>query len=906
MESLEPNPRRELVYQVLGELYREMDPAGQIEVTDSTHLEWDLGLGSLERAELGIRLERALGVSLPGQVLWAAGCVGDLLIALGQTSSTAESARVSFLSELPAFPESARSITEALHIQLQQQGARKLLFLLDGGHCQQQLSFQELWSDVAGRAYTLRQLGIQPSQRVALMLPTGLAFVASFLAIQWVGAVPVPLYPPFRADQAKDYLERQSAILKDSGASMLVSWERALAVTQWLRLDCPGLQLISADSLASTSTDPSYACESEQLGLIQYTSGSTGKPKGVALTHANLLHNIRAYGQALQVGAKDVCVSWLPLYHDMGLIGSLLGSLYHGLPLVLMGPQDFLARPASWLQAISDFQGSISCAPNFAYDLCASRLSDEQIQGLDLSSWRVALNGAEPISPATLDKFSKRFESLGFSPRAHFPAYGLAEAALAVTFSPLHRGPKIDRVDAEYFASQGVAKPNLEGQAWVSSGVPLPGTELRIVDEHGRALGDRHQGEIQFRSGSSLREYFQQPLATSAVKDREGWVKTGDLGYLAEGELYVSGRAKDLIIVAGRNLYPQDLEAGAAEIEGIRKGCVVAFSVTRPEGEKLVLACESRVPSPELVVQVAHLILQRFGVRPHEVVLLAPGSVPKTPSGKIRHARTRELYLTGKLGKSLPLWRQAMHLARRLPARTLLGGLAVASRLLFWLGVPALLLSRCSKTYAQSALRLGSRRLLSGLGLTLSESGRPPGGPCLIVCNHASVLDPVVILASQLGPHRFVVAPWIFELGWLRPALLRLGHLKASRRDPSDAERLAEEMSVLLQSGCPMVAFPEGGIESTPGLRQFQLGLFLMAVQRGWPIQLVALQGTRLALPWPRLIPLPTALALHWGPQLKPERGDWHEAVDFAERARDWIGKHAKEALLEQRLRRQA
>jgi len=897
------------VLRVVEELCQQLNPQQTKVVNASSHLEWDLGIGSLERAELIRRLEKELGHSLPSQPLFAAPRVRDLVAAVQAPQQTGEGTdreRLSLGAPLPPFPVEAQTLIEALDYQRKHQPDRLLFFFEDEGKLSRSLSPQEMWLEAGQMAGGLAALGVQKDDAVALMLPTGLSFVAGFLAILWLGAVPVPLYPPFRADQAEDYLKRQVAILDNAKARVLISFDRAWSVTQLLQMQSGTLEkVVSAESLAGGNLVAPTPVTGDQLALIQYTSGSTGSPKGVALSHANLLHNLRAYGQALQIESEDVCISWLPLYHDMGLIGAMLGSIYHGIPLVLMGPQDFLARPSRWIKAMSHYGGTISPAPNFAYEICARRIPDEELQDIDLASWRVALNGAEAILPDTLKRFSERFGPMGFREGTHFPCYGLAEASLAVAFSPLQRGPKFDRVDEQKLQREGVAVPSPDGHPWVACGYALQGTELSVRDEQGRDLGDRRQGLLFFRSGSSLREYYGNSEATREIKSVDGWVNTGDLAYLAEGELYITGRAKDLIIKAGRNLYPQDIEAAATEVEGVRRGCVAAFSVSGGQGERLVVVYETRTPTAALRDQVARAVSQACGVGPDEIKALVPGSIPKTPSGKIRRAECRKLFQQGKLGYKAPRWLQALRLIRQVPIGRSLRGLYAALALFGVMGPPALIVSRLHGGTGRRWLGKAARATLKMLGLQLKIKGHPHDGPCLLVANHASLLDPVVVLASTHKPLLFLVAPWIYNHPFLAKALRNMSYLKISRGEPGGAPRLARDIVDRIQAGHTLAAFPEGGLETTPGLREFNLGVFQVAAENGLCIQPMVLIGTRKAMPWPTLVPRPTILEVEFGPPMFAAGKDLGDAVELARQARQWVAERCGEDLLQQRLRRE-
>ncbi|MEW6279319.1 MAG: AMP-binding protein, partial [Candidatus Eremiobacterota bacterium] len=617
-------------------------------VGPDSHLEQDLGLGSLERAELLRRLEVELGRTLSEQSVFQARTLEDLVRAThGLAPLASPEPHLRPAGQAPPLPDRAVTLLEALAYQAERQ-TRPFLYLWTEGRAFPPMTFGQLQDESERYAAGLAARGVGPGQRVALMLPTGIPFLAAYFGILRRGAVPVPLYPPFRMDQLEEFLRRQRAILENAEASLLVTFERARAVADLIYRG----RVAGDEELPLPETCPPVPLTGREPALIQYTSGSTGQPKGVLLSHANLLANLRSYGRGMAIGPEDVCVSWLPLYHDMGLIGSLLGSLYHGIPLALMGPQDFLARPSRWLRAISQYGGTISPAPNFAYEICARRIPDAELEGLDLSTWRIALNGAEAVRPDTVERFCRRLAPCGFRPGAMFPAYGLAEASLGVTFPPPGRGMKVDRVARLPLERDGVARapaPEEEALEQVSCGSALPDMEVRIA-----GMGERRVGPVQFRGPSSLERYYGHG---ESAQDPDGWVDTGDLGYLADGELYIVGRSKDLILKAGRNLHPEDVEDLAAEVEGVRRGCVAAFGVHDPESgtESLVILAETRLTGPaglrDLAEAIRRKVAEGVGLPPDRVELGPPGSVLKTPSGKIRRAECRQRVLSGAVGR---------------------------------------------------------------------------------------------------------------------------------------------------------------------------------------------------------------------------------------------------------------
>ncbi len=384
---------------------------------------------------------------------------------------------------------------------------------------------------------------------------------------------------------------------------------------------------------------------------MQFSSGSTVDPKPVALTHAALVAQADLLVAATAPGPEDVLVSWLPLYHDMGLIGALLGAMSYPGPLVLVPPEHFLARPALWLRAIARHRGTISAAPSFAYAYVADRVADADLAGLDLSSWRLALDGAEPVSAEAMRRFAARFAPHGFDPGALMPVYGLAEAALAVTFARPGRRLEGRRLDPVRLATDGVVVPG--DREVVSVGGPVPGVEVELRTEDGREADEGRLGRIFVRGPSLMAGYLGDPAATAAALPG-GWLDTGDLGFALGGELFVHGRAKDVVVVRGANHAPEEFEAALAGVAGLRPGCAVAVGFVPPggEGEVLLLLAErgrgAAEPDAEVGGAVRRAVLDRTGVAPH-VVLLAPGTLPRTSSGKLRRQEALRRWLAGTL-----------------------------------------------------------------------------------------------------------------------------------------------------------------------------------------------------------------------------------------------------------------
>ena len=665
----------------------------------ASHLDRDLGLGSLERVELLLRLEKSFGTRLDEDVLAGADTVQDLIAALSaangssgalgvRAEASVRAAEISFPGQAEGVPF-AETFQEVLRHRGRVDASRThLIFYEDEGESSS-LTFGELFEGAERVAADLAQRGIGRGDTVALMLPTSRDFFLAFAGTLLAGATPVPIYPPFRADRIAEYAERQSAILANAGARLLVTFREGASVAKLLKPLVPSLEaVVTAETLARSRAPapfgPQLHSRAEDLALLQYTSGSTGNPKGVMLTHANLLANVRAIGEALGLRNDNVGVSWLPLYHDMGLIGAWLMPLYFGLPVVVLSPLAFLSRPARWVRAFHRYRGTISAAPNFAYELAAAKVSDEEMQGLDLSAWRAALNGAEPVLPATLDRFAARFASCGFRRETLLPVYGLAEASLAVTIPPVGRGPRVDHLERAAFEQEGRAVPAPPDASapnsnedpnvisFVSAGPPIPRHEVRIANDRGDDVGERVEGQLWFRGPSTTQGYYRNEAATAALLPEgaaAGWVNSGDRAYRADGEIYITGRVKDIIIHAGHNLYPHEIEDAVARVPGVRKGCVVAFGAADPVAgtERLVIVAESREGNRDARARLAQAITaqvtETLGLPPNVVEVVPPNVIPKTSSGKLRRDATKQLFLSGELNSDAPpVWLQLARL----------------------------------------------------------------------------------------------------------------------------------------------------------------------------------------------------------------------------------------------------
>ena len=519
-------------------------------------------------------------------------------------------------------------------------------------------------------------------ERALILLDNDEHYVVAFFACLYAGVIAVPVFPPESAKQ--QHLARLFAIADDSQAACVLTSSTIIELVASAGKDFGSAELIPVNAVNEALADHwvEHRPKRDDIAFLQYTSGSTATPKGVMVSHGNLMANERAIETGFSIGADDVFVSWLPLYHDMGLIGGLLQPLYRGIPAVLMSPTFFLQRPVRWLEAISRHRGTISGGPDFAYRLCLDRIRDEQIETLDLSSWRVAFSGAEPVRHATLTGFIERFCPAGFSADTAAPCYGLAEATLLVSCNPRSTGV-VGTTFSQQSLAEGKAASAVEGNTLVDCGTPEPGHTIDIVDPDGlHSLPEGDVGEIWVQGPSVAQGYWHNPEATAKTfVTRDGvswqragagdsdahdtyaqgndarWLRTGDLGFLHQGQLYIAGRIKDLIILRGNNVYPQDIESAVeAEVEAVRKGRVAAFAVTTPEGaEGIGVAAEvSRgmqklVPAEKLI----EALREAVGSACHEplsvALLLNPGGLPKTSSGKLQRSACRQGWEAGSL-----------------------------------------------------------------------------------------------------------------------------------------------------------------------------------------------------------------------------------------------------------------
>lgn len=897
-----------------------------LSVTLDSALDRDLGFDSLSRVELVLRVERTFRVSLPEQAFASAGTPRDLLRAVLSADTTRPAAVPLEImpvarGEVEAAPHSAQTLLEVLHWHVAAQPDRPHVYLYGAGEEPEPITYTVLHDGARAIAAGLAGRGLQPGRTVAIMLPTGRDYLFCFIGILLAGGIPVPVYPPARLSQIEDHLRRHAGILANAQVSLLITVPEAQPVARLLKSQVPELRSVVTPEavLASVADFTGPSAQAEDVALLQYTSGSTGHPKGVVLTHADLLANVRAMGETIRANSTDVFVSWLPLYHDMGLIGAWLGSLYYACPLVLMSPLAFLSHPQRWLWAIHRHRGTLSAAPNFGYEFCLNKIADSELKGLDLSSWRMAFNGAEPVSPHTVRNFSKRFGHYGFRHAAMAPVYGLAEAAVGLAFPPPDRGPLIDHIQREPFVGSGRAIPaetdDTHTLEFIACGQPLPGYQIRIVDHPGgRELPEREEGQLQFRGPSATSGYFRNPEATAGLFDGE-WLDSGDLAYIAGGDVYLTSRVKDVIIRGGRNIYPYEVEEGVGNIDGVRKGCVAVFGSTDPRSgtERVVVLAETRETDPQVLdalqTRVSTLTTDLLGIPADDVVLAPPHTILKTSSGKIRRAASRELYEQGRIGKGpRAVWWQFARLIlaglwpgwRRLWRAASEFGYAAYAHLVFWLMAPTawLLVTLLPRRHWRWAVMHRAARLLLHLvrvPLLVKGMERLPQKACVVVANHASYIDGIVLIAALPSPFSFLAKAELGQRFVSGVFLRRIGAEFVDRFDQQKGVADARRTVQAAQAGHSLLVFPEGTFTRMPGLLPFHMGAFAAAGEAGLPVVPVTLRGTRSVLRGDSWFPRRGAVALIVGATILPEGSDWKAAMKLRNATRAEILRHLGE-----------
>ncbi|MEZ5400249.1 MAG: AMP-binding protein [Bryobacteraceae bacterium] len=787
-------------------------------LTPKSSFQKDLGLASLDLVELVVRCETRLEMEIPDEIAEQADTPAGWAKAIreGAENPAAESAyRIVPPPEDPvALPADARTLVDVLHWHAEKAHGRVHIHLLEEGKGQG-ITCDQLAETATRVARGLISLGLVRNDTVAILLPTGADFLDAFFGVQLAGGIPVPIYPPADATRIAEYVERQTGVLQGAGIRFLISFAGVDAIARLLRVNAPTLiEVTTVGQLREYGMRTSARFpEPSPIAVVQYTSGTVSRPRGAVLTHEGVLANIRAIGERLGVRPGDATASWLPLASDLGLVGCWLFSLYHTTPLTLLSPREFFDRPESWLWAIHDSHATLAAAPNYAYEACARRAPLWALEGLDLSRWRVAINGGEMVLPETMERFTRRFERFGFRADALTTAYGLSENSVGVAIHTPGSSPR---------AANGV----------YSVGAPLAGHRVRIVGEDGLELAEGATGRIQFRGPSQCRGYYRESVISELGRGAnlsgdatDAWMDTGDLGFVSSDELFVVGRAGDEILRAGRMLAPQPIERAACEAGGVMANGAAAVGIRDAAAgtERLIVAVESNADDAFEAARVLRAVKQAVsaavGIEPDEVRVIAPGRLPRTSNGKLRRGEVRRMILEGRLGDALPspatqraslTWNNAGALVRRALSRGIRTG--------------------------KDALRLTAARMsasggdpvpnvLGWLGRRPEPEGTTMRGPIVIVSNRCTQWDALSIVSLVQGPAVLAGDAALLGLPDWAARLLR-----------DRVVRTPDQIRHALRTGVTVILLPDSPLGTTVARCRYHLAPIEAAIAEGAPL----------------------------------------------------------------------
>ncbi len=908
---------------------------------ENSLIDKDLGLDSLGRVELISRLERSFKIELADDVFSQAETINDLLNEIVK-ASPAPDQLLRYHEKIPGKkntikrfpPANIETLLNVLEWHHQHNSQKVHLRFYSDQEIEEGITYQHLYHEAQKISSSLQERGLKDKERVSIMLPTCQEYFFSFFGIMMAGGIPVPVYPPTRPGQLQEHLKRHEKIFNNCQTVFMITTREIHRLGHLLKDHVPEMRSIFTpkDLASPRQLKPNKKLSSSDIAFLQYTSGSTGDPKGVTLTHRNILSNIRCIAKAVKITTNDVTISWLPLYHDMGLIGTWLLSFYYGLLVVLMSPMQFLAKPERWLWAFHRFGGTLSASPNFGYELCLKRIKKEYIEGLNLSTWRVALNGSEPVSPSTIKRFSHFFSSYNFSPTAFTPSYGLAENTVGLTFPPHGRGPLLHHIDRNTLMKKGLFKEinqsSSQSMEVISCGNPIIDHQVRIVDPWDHELPSNQVGKIQFKGPSATPGYFNNPEKTKELY-RDGWLETGDLGFIHDGEIYITGRMKDIIIKAGRNIAPQELEEMVGNIPQIRKGCVVVFADKDSINatEKLIIVAEIRELTKQeqstIIKEIQALTVDLLNVGADDILLVPPHTILKTSSGKIRRASCQQLYQMGKLKTNLNKGPFSWHLPKvEVLWKYVIGRighiLQVTKNWLYliyiyplsFLLLPPLALSIIIAPYQKKwfLIQKGVPIFLKLAGISVRINGldilKKNPGPCVFVANHSSYLDGPVISSVLKRPVTFIAKKELQKNLIIKWILAPLHTLFVDRYNPEKAiQQISFLKNELKEKAISLFFFPEGTFSRVPGLMPFHMGAFHMASELNLPIIPITIHGTRSILREGELaIPRRGTISITIGEPLicKKSKEDlgkdhWSQAVKLKQLARKTILDHCHE-----------
>lgn len=900
---------------------------GRQAISLDASLDRDIGIDSLGKVELFRRIEKECSIQLPERALVDIESLNDLTKLIMECPHSLPESKLKHSISAPLDISnmdlsSAKTLIEVLTVYAREEAQRPHLYLQNEQGEEEIISYSQLLNSAEHIARGLYSKGIKQGDTVAIMLPTCAEFFYAFCGVLCSGAIPVPIYPPFRPDRIEEYAKREARILHNAEVRILITFSEASTLSKILGAFVPSLiEVTTTDQLKmATGSLPGFELDPQSPVLIQYTSGSTGDPKGVVIHHHNMLSNIRAIGKAIPVQPTDAVVSWLPLYHDMGLM-SWLGAMYFGIPITILSPLTFLTRPERWLWALHYHRATLSGGPNFAYELCIKKINTEDIEGLDLSSWRFAFNGAEAINPKTLENFSKKFSPYGFKLESFAPVYGLAEATVGLTF-PLHRRkPRIDSIQRDAFEQTNKAIPASHNEGtvdFIGCGMPLTGHEVRIVDADDNELEERSIGSIQFRGPSAMQGYFNNLQATQNAY-HQGWWDTGDLGYLADKELFITGRKKDLIIKAGRNLYPEEIEELVNRIPNIRKGCVIAFGANDPGTgtEQLIVVAETNEHKHQAQSVLRAAIIDTMAVEldivPDHIILVPPKTVPKTSSGKLQRSACKQAFIAGNLiNNRLSARMQMLRLVLMSTVKKIYDLSCFTGKLIYtlYLGilflltlVPAWLIvllasHRIGAHVTRWAARMWLRLAMCPIHIE-GASNISDDKPLIFVSNHASYTDALLLLAVLPPGIVFTAKKELLKTPFIRTFIKKLRYLVVDRLDFMKSIEHMHQIEKIIQNKHSVVIFPEGTFSYATGLRPFKLGAFSLAVKTKTDVCPVAIAGTRHFLRDGSYVLKPVPIKITIGKPITPQDDSWEEIIRLRNQVRTDIAQHCGEPIID-------
>ncbi len=889
-------------------------------------IQQDLGIDSLGKVELISRINQQFKIQLPEQVVATAETIKDLLTAIMAANPAIRYKKNEFspqISQSTIAFEQATNIVDLFYEYAEKTPDRPHIYFRQEDGFEHIISYSELCKRANAFAVGLQQKGIEYGSKVAIMLPTCEDFFTAFMGAFFAGCVPIAIYPPYQSHLIEEYVRRESKILQNAEAKVLITFDKADTLGKIIKSFVPCLQLVSQVKplMIEGAFVKRTLINADDIALIQYTSGSTGNPKGIQLQHKHIMNNITAAYKRVSNCLTDSYVSWLPLYHDMGL-ASWLGMIIFGVPFTIMTPWAFLSRPENWLWAIHYHQATHSAGPNFSYELCIKKITPESIEGLDLSSWKVGFNGAEAVQANTIKNFYKKFAPYGLKQTVISPAYGLAESTVALTLPKTPRVPIIDKVKTDAFETHNRAVPATKDDKkyleFVGVGEVIEGQEIRIVDDSNEVLPDRTIGSIQFRGTSAMLGYYNNPEATNAAF-HDGWWDTGDYGYMVNKELYITGRKKDLIIKAGRNLVPEEIEDLANQVAGIRKGCTVAFGITDvfTATEKLVIVCETRETDKtklkEMQQNVRTKVLGMKDIAADEVTLTHPGGVLKTSSGKLMRAATKKAYIDGVLTKKhhSVQW-QIIKLGLSSAKSLLLSGIKGMAKvfystylyvLVFLVMAPTwVLLWFLPHTTARAMLKCAAKliMLLSFCRTcVLNKNTKAFDSSVIYIANHCSYIDAFVLLAYLPSNIIYVAKKELLKTPMIGSFIKKLKYLTVDRNNFNASIHDAEQIKQAIEKKRSIVIFPEGTFTASPGLRSFKLGAFKLAVDTATPLVPIAICGTRKVLRNNDKLFMPNKIKLTINTPIIPAGNSWNDVMAIKNLSRQIIAQDCGEPMLD-------